>query len=105
MILSRFRVKTYDLLIIDIMLPRMDGFELYDKMKEIDNKIKVCLVTVYDINRGQYLLCPLTWRHVLFESQLICRNLLLEIRITSNMKAVRSATIVKEIRSTFLIVL
>jgi DNA-binding response OmpR family regulator len=29
--LSRFKVKTYDLLIIDIRLPQMDGFELYDK--------------------------------------------------------------------------
>ena len=28
--LSRFKVKTYDLLIIDIRLPQMDGFELYD---------------------------------------------------------------------------
>jgi YesN/AraC family two-component response regulator len=38
--LSRFKVKTYDLLIIDIWLPQMDGFELYGKMKEIDNEVK-----------------------------------------------------------------
>jgi DNA-binding response OmpR family regulator len=48
--LSRFKVKTYDLLIIDIRLPQMDGFELYDKMKEIDNEVKVCFMTAYDIN-------------------------------------------------------
>ena len=35
--LSRFKVKTYDLLIIDTRLPQINGFELYDKMKEIDN--------------------------------------------------------------------
>jgi len=48
--LSRFKENTYDLLIIDIRLPNMDGFELYDKMKEIDNKVKVCFMTAYDIN-------------------------------------------------------
>jgi DNA-binding response OmpR family regulator len=48
--LSRFKVKTYDLLIIDIRLPQMDGFELYDKMKEMDNEVKMCFMTGYDIN-------------------------------------------------------
>jgi CheY-like chemotaxis protein len=48
--LSRFKENMYDLLIIDIRLPNMDGFELYDKMKEIDNKVKVCFMTAYDIN-------------------------------------------------------
>jgi len=48
--LSRFKVKTYDLLIIDIRLPQMDGFELYDKMNEIDNEVKACFMTAYDIN-------------------------------------------------------
>ena len=48
--LSRFKVNTYDLLVIDIRLPNMDGFELYDKLKEIDNKVKVCFMTAYDIN-------------------------------------------------------
>ena len=48
--LSRFKENTYDLLILDIRLPNMDGFELYDKMKEIDNKVKVCFMTAFDIN-------------------------------------------------------
>ena len=28
----------------------MDGFELYDKMKGIDNEVSVCFITAYDIN-------------------------------------------------------
>ena len=28
----------YDLLIIDIIMPKMNGFELYEKVKEIDDK-------------------------------------------------------------------
>jgi CheY-like chemotaxis protein len=37
----------YDLLIIDILMPRMNGFELYEKIKEIDNNAKVCFITAY----------------------------------------------------------
>ena len=48
--LSNFKTGSYDCLIIDIRLPKMDGFELYDKMKEIDNKVKVCFVTAYEVN-------------------------------------------------------
>src|ERR671910_1841740 len=48
--LSNFKTGFYDCLIIDIRLPKMDGFELYDKMKEIDNKVKVCFMTAYYIN-------------------------------------------------------
>jgi FixJ family two-component response regulator len=40
----------YDCLIIDIRMPKMDGFQLYDKMKDIDNKVKVCFITAYEVN-------------------------------------------------------
>jgi two-component system, OmpR family, response regulator ChvI len=38
---------TYDLLIIDILMPRMNGFELYEKIKKIDNNAKVCFISAY----------------------------------------------------------
>jgi two-component SAPR family response regulator len=37
----------YDLLIIDILMPRMNGFELYEKIKEIDSDVKACFITAY----------------------------------------------------------
>jgi DNA-binding NtrC family response regulator len=37
----------YDLLIIDILMPRINGFELYEKIKKIDNNAKVCFITAY----------------------------------------------------------
>ena len=37
----------YDLLIIDILMPRMNGFELYEKIKKIDHNAKVCFITAY----------------------------------------------------------
>ena len=38
-----------DLLLLDIKMPKMEGFELYQKMKEIDNKVKVCFVTASEL--------------------------------------------------------
>ena len=45
--LSNFKAGVYDLLILDIRMPNMNGFELYKKMKSIDYKAKVCLVTAF----------------------------------------------------------
>jgi DNA-binding NtrC family response regulator len=46
--LEKFRVDVYDILIIDIKMPKMNGFELYKKMKETDNKLKVCFLTAIE---------------------------------------------------------
>ncbi len=47
--LSNFKPGVYDLLLLDIKMPKMNGFELYQKMKEIDNKVKVCFVTASEL--------------------------------------------------------
>jgi DNA-binding response OmpR family regulator len=39
--LSAFKPDYYDLLIFDINMPKMNGYELYDKIKKIDNKVKL----------------------------------------------------------------
>jgi DNA-binding response OmpR family regulator len=43
--LENFRKRSYSLLILDIKMPKMNGFELYTKIKKIDNKVKVCFLT------------------------------------------------------------
>ena len=35
----------YDLVILDIKMPTMDGFELYLKIREKDPKVKICFLT------------------------------------------------------------
>jgi DNA-binding response OmpR family regulator len=46
--LSNFKPNIYDLLILDIKMPNMNGFELYRKLKEIDSKAKVCFITAFE---------------------------------------------------------
>jgi DNA-binding response OmpR family regulator len=43
--LSAFKPDYYDLLLLDIKMPKMDGYELYDKIRKIDNKVNVCFLT------------------------------------------------------------
>ena len=45
--LSNFRADLYDLLLIDIKMPKMSGFDLYRQIKKIDNKVKVCFLTAF----------------------------------------------------------
>jgi CheY-like chemotaxis protein len=47
--LSKFKSdhKKYDLLILDIKMPNMDGFELYEEIRRIDNKVKTCFLTAF----------------------------------------------------------
>ncbi len=31
-------------------MPEMSGFELYDQIKQLDNKVKVCSISAYDVD-------------------------------------------------------
>lgn len=48
--ISNFKAKHYDLLIIDVRMPSIDGFELYEHLHKIDPAPKVCFITAYEIN-------------------------------------------------------
>lgn len=43
--LNNFRPGLHDLILIDIALPKMNGFELYKKIRKLDNKVKICFLT------------------------------------------------------------
>jgi CheY-like chemotaxis protein len=45
--LSAFKPDYYDVLIFDIKMPIMNGYELYEKVKKMDDKVKVCFLTAY----------------------------------------------------------
>jgi CheY-like chemotaxis protein len=44
--LAKFKPSTFDLVILDIRMPVMNGFQLYQKLKSIDDDVKVCFLTV-----------------------------------------------------------
>jgi len=46
---SNFKAGSYDLLLLDIKMPKMNGIEFYKKMKEIDKKVKVCFITASEV--------------------------------------------------------
>jgi len=48
--LNNFKAGLYDLLIIDIVMPDMDGFKLYEEIKKIDDKVKICFITAFEVN-------------------------------------------------------
>ncbi len=43
--LNNYKVNFYDLIILDIKMPKIDGFELYIKIREKDPKVKICFLT------------------------------------------------------------
>jgi CheY-like chemotaxis protein len=47
--LSSFKPDYYDLIILDIKMPNMDGFELYKKIKEKDPNVKACFLTASEL--------------------------------------------------------
>ena len=50
--LGSFKANVYDLLILDIKMPKMDGFELYDKIKKIDNKVKAFFISAFEVDHA-----------------------------------------------------
>jgi two-component system, OmpR family, response regulator ChvI len=43
--LANYKADFYELVISDIKMPRMNGYEFIQKVKEIDNDIKICFLT------------------------------------------------------------
>ena len=45
-----FKPNFYDLLLVDVNMPLMDGFELCEKLLQKDINVKVCFMTAGEIN-------------------------------------------------------
>jgi two-component SAPR family response regulator len=48
--LSEFKPNFYDLLLVDINMPYMNGFELCEKIFAIDINVRVCFMSTGEIN-------------------------------------------------------
>jgi len=54
MALDAFQAEKYDLALLDIQMPEMNGFELYRKLAQIEPELKVCFFTAYENYREQF---------------------------------------------------
>jgi two-component system, OmpR family, response regulator ChvI len=52
--LSNFKPSSYGLLLLDIRMPAMNGFELFRKMKSIDSRVEVCFITAFEDYREEF---------------------------------------------------
>ena len=47
--LKSFKPNFYDLVLLDIVMPKIDGFELYERLKKVDSDVKVCFLTASEM--------------------------------------------------------
>jgi CheY-like chemotaxis protein len=50
LVLEDFKPQFYDLLLTDIYMPNMNGFELCEKILELDVNIRVCFMSALEVN-------------------------------------------------------
>jgi two-component system, OmpR family, response regulator ChvI len=53
LVLKSFRPSLYDLIILDIIMPKIDGFELYEQIKKVDPGVKICFLTASEMHREE----------------------------------------------------
>ena len=56
--LAEFKTNFYDLLLIDVNMPKLNGFELSEKILELDLNVRICYISAGEMNiealREQY---------------------------------------------------
>ena len=43
----------YDVALIDIRMPKMNGFELYNEIRKKDSNVRVCFITAFEISKDE----------------------------------------------------
>jgi CheY-like chemotaxis protein len=49
LVCDTYKSNYYDLVILDIKMPKMDGFQLYDCIRQKDRKTKICFLTASEM--------------------------------------------------------
>jgi DNA-binding response OmpR family regulator len=86
--LSHFKPGVYGLLILDIGLPKMNGFELYGEMRKIDAELKVCFLSAYE-TYGEHSGFPQTEIKCIFKKPIRMTELVEHVRLEIGSMAAR----------------
>ena len=57
--LKVFRPRYFDLVMLDIIMPKVDGFDLYQELRKVDPDVKICFLTASEkyhenLREGEY---------------------------------------------------
>jgi CheY-like chemotaxis protein len=50
--LAEFKIDFYDLLLVDVNMPKMNGFEFSEKILELDLNVRICYISAAEMNIG-----------------------------------------------------
>src|SRR5215208_7491530 len=78
--LSNFKPSYYDLVILDIKMPVMNGFELLREIKKVDESVKVCFLTALSEFRNYMLHISEVWSTL--DENYIIRNKFMLMKIS-----------------------
>jgi two-component SAPR family response regulator len=48
--LTEFKINFYDLLLVDVNMPEMNGFEFSEKILELDLNVRICYISAGEMN-------------------------------------------------------
>lgn len=52
--LSNFKPNMYSLIVLDVKMPKMDGFTLYNEIKKRDKNANICFLTASELYYEQF---------------------------------------------------
>ena len=56
--LADYKPRDYDLVLLDVRMPGLSGYELYAELKKLDARIKVIFLTAFDVQQEIVKLFP-----------------------------------------------
>ena len=74
-VLYHFKKGLYDLVLLDLKMPQIDGISMYQQLKKVDNNTSICLITADIANLEQLKTkIPNIEKYVIYKPTLL-RNL------------------------------
>jgi two-component system response regulator ChvI len=82
MALLNFKDRSYVLALLDIKMPKMNGIELYNELRKINKKLKVCFITAFDVqNEDLNTLSALNGNPVIIRKPIAIADLVKKVKL------------------------